>query len=87
MRILSPDAINEIKENHSGLYVIAVMCGVGLFFIILMTFGLLRIVIELAIKHYYYAGAIIGVILFIKIRSRNKKKKNENPDRQIRELP
>ncbi len=75
MRIFSPDAINEIKENHSGLYVMAVICGVGLFFVILITFGLLRIAIELAIKHYYYAGAIIGIILFLKIRSRNKKVK------------
>lgn len=73
MRILSPDAINEIKENHSGLYVMAVMCAAVLFFVVLITLGILRFAIELAIKHYYYAGAIIAIILFIKIKGRKKK--------------
>lgn len=77
MRVLSPDAINEIKEDHTGLYVAALMIGAVLFFIILITFGVLRIVIEMAIKHYYYAFGIIAIFLFLKIRKRKKKAKQE----------
>lgn len=80
MKILSPDTFNEIKESHSGLYFFAAIFGIGVFFIMLLAFGLLKIIIELAIKHYYYVLGIIAAILFFKIKRR---KKVEHPNRQI----
>lgn len=71
----------EKKQDNARWYFLAILIGLGIFFIGLISIKTLilifKFIIKLAMEHTIIFGVVILILIFFKIKSRGRKKRLE----------